>query len=412
MVELWLHFTGPDGATQRVRVDKSKFVIGRHSDCDLAIPDSRLSRIHAQIEQFAGRWELSDAGSSNGTELNGSPVFDSVAIYDGNTFSLGGLQVRVEIADARVEEPISTQVRSESGVAVTPKPKAATAGGGSSIPIGLILAIPVLALILVSFAGGIAYLVFVRGSSTVTIATNDEPIDDDDPPVNAKDDGPDKTPAPATPSNSGNSGMPTPTPANLSETAKIELNGAAFLRKIAQNDPKIFLTTDQAKRVSSKVKALSSSSAVTDNLKAAKQNGAQIKALAAEKSLKPQFLAVAAVTRLGNSRGDVVATAKTVAEVFEKLNVHIGSELADDCLLMVAAYDQGANGETMKMRNMLQNLANEVNESSRTIRTIWFLEKRQKISAAEFDRALTFLAIGTIAQNPGDFGVKVDALDV
>lgn len=410
MVELWLHFTGPDGATQRVRVDKSKFVIGRHSDCDLSISDSRLSRVHARIEHFAGRWELSDAGSSNGTELGGSPVFDPVPIYDGNTFSLGGLQVRVEIAEGIAEAQKPAPVSQSPASRETPTAKPATGGGGSSIPIGLVLAVPVLALILVSVAGGVAYLVFARSSSTVAIA-NDDPIDDDDVPVNSKVPEDDKTPVPTTPSNSGTNG-PTPTPANLSETAKVELNGAAFLRKIAQNDPKIFLTTDQAKRVSVKVKSLSSSSAVADNLKSAKQNGAQIKALAAERSLKPQFLAVAAVTKLGNSRGDVVATAKTMAEVFEKLNVQIGSELADDCLLMVAAYDQGASGETMKMRNMLQNLANEVNESSRTIRTIWFLEKRQKISAAEFDRALTFLAIGTIAQNPADFSVKIDALDV
>jgi hypothetical protein len=266
--------------------------------------------------------------------------------------------------------------------------------------------------VLVSLAGGVAYLVFARGASTVAIANNDDdPIPDDDGPSNTKEPDADTKPA-STPANSGNIGQPTPTPANLSETAKIETNGAAFLRKIAQNDSKIFLTTDQAKRVSSKIKSLSSSAAVADNLKAAKQNGAQIKALAAEKSLKPQFLAVAAITKLGTSRGDVVAAAKSMAEVFEKLNVQIGSELADDCLLMIAAYDQGANGDTMKMRNMLQNLANEVNESSRTIRTIWFLEKRQKISSAEFDRALTFLAIGTIAQNPGDFGVKTDVLDV
>jgi hypothetical protein len=101
-----------------------------------------------------------------------------------------------------------------------------------------------------------------------------------------------------------------------------------------------------------------------------------------------------------------------MAPIFGKLNIQIGSELADDCLLMVAAYEQGAAGDTMKLRNMLQNLANEVSESSRTIRTIWFLEKRQKITGAEFDRALTFLAIGTLAQNPKDFGVNVDVLDV
>ena len=412
MPELWLNFTDPEGVSRRVQVSGSRFVIGRHPDCDLTIADSRLSRSHAQIEQFAGRWEISDTGSSNGTEVNGSPVFEPMPIYDGSTVSLGGLQVRVEIAEPRLE-PVQALPAALPDSA-TPKSSATRKpASGRSVPIGLILAVPVLALILVSLAGGVAYLVFARNSTVGVVVNNDDdgPVADDDPPSNDKD--PEKTPTPTTTvSNSGPSTLPTATPANLSETAKVEINGASFLRKIAQNDPKIFLTTDQAKRVSTKIKQVSGSSAIADNLKSAKQNAAQLKTLASENNLQPQFLAVAAVTKLGTSRGDVVATAKTMAPIFGKLNIQIGSELADDCLLMMAAYEQGAAGDTMKLRNMLQNLANEVSESSRTIRTIWFLEKRQKITAAEFDRALTFLAIGTIAQNPKDFGVNVDVLDV
>jgi hypothetical protein len=276
----------------------------------------------------------------------------------------------------------------------------------------LILAIPVLALVLVSLAGGVAYLVLAR-NPTVAVATNgeDDPVPDDDPPANDKD--PDRTPAPSsTPSTSGTSTVPTPPPANLSETAKVEVNGAAFMRKIAENDPRIFLTTDQAKRLNTKIKQLSGSSAVAENLKSAKQNISQIKEIAAKASLHPMLVAIAAVTKLGTSKGDVVAAANAVSPVLQKLKVHIGTEFADDCLLLIAAYDQGEKGDTMKMRNMLQALANEVSESSRTIRTIWFLEKRQKITAGEFDRALSFLAIGTIAQKPKDFGVNIDALDV
>ncbi|MEO5860156.1 MAG: FHA domain-containing protein [Pyrinomonadaceae bacterium] len=408
MPELWLNFTGPDGASRRVRVDGSKFVIGRQPDCDLAIADPRLSRTHVQIELFAGRWEIVDTGSSNGTEVNGSPVFEPVPIFDGSVVSLGGLQVRIEITEPRIEAVEPTPAAEVS----RPNPVATAPVTSRSVPIGFVLAIPVLALVLVSVAGGVAYLVLAR-TPTVVVATNndDDPGVDDGPPANDKD--PEKTPAPATPtSNPGSSSLPTATPANLSETAKVEVNGASFLRKIAQNDPKIFLTTEQAKRLGSKIKQVSGSAAIADNLKSAKQNGAQLKALASENNLQPQLLAVAAVTKLGSSRGDVLATAKTMAPIFGKLNIQIGSELADDCMLMVAAYEQGAAGDTMKLRNMLQNLANEVSESSRTIRTIWFLEKRQKITAAEFDRALTFLAIGTIAQNPKDFGVNIDVLDV
>lgn len=412
MPELWLNFKDPEGVSRRVRVDGSKFVIGRHSDCDLAIADSRLSRVHAQIEHFAGRWEIADAGSSNGTELNGSPVFDAAPLYDGSSVSLGGLQIRVEIAESRVEPIQPTPTAAPAAPKAKPAAAAAARASGRSVPIGLILAIPVLALVLVSLAGGVVYLVLAR-NPTVAVANNgdDDPIPEDDPPANGKD--PDKTPAPSsTPANSGMSNAPTPTPANLSETAKVEVNGAAFLRKVAENDPKIFLTTDQAKRVSAKIKQLSGSSAVAENLKSAKQNSSKIKDIATKTSLHPMLVAIAAATKLGTSKGDIVAAAETVAPVLQKLKVHIGTEFGDDCLLLIAAYDQGERGDTMKMRNMLQALANEVSESSRTIRTIWFLEKRQKITAGEFDRALSFLAIGTIAQNPKDFGVNIDALEV
>jgi hypothetical protein len=121
-------------------------------------------------------------------------------------------------------------------------------------------------------------------------------------------------------------------------------------------------------------------------------------------------LAVAAIAKLGTSRGDVLQAAVSMADVLDKLNTQIGSELADDSLLMIAAFDQGVAGDFLRMRNMLQDLATKFPESSRAIRSIWFLEKNGKLSSGEFDRALTFLAIGTITQNPKDFGVNAEAL--
>jgi hypothetical protein len=98
--------------------------------------------------------------------------------------------------------------------------------------------------------------------------------------------------------------------------------------------------------------------------------------------------------------------------VLDKLATQIGNELGEDCVLMMAAYDQGAAGDFLKMRNMLQDLATKSSESSRTIRTIWFLNKAGKITPAEFDMAINFLAIGAIAQNPKDFGVKAEPLNL
>lgn len=136
----------------------------------------------------------------------------------------------------------------------------------------------------------------------------------------------------------------------------------------------------------------------------------EIRNLATAKNIKPQLLAGAALAKLGGTRGDVVQTARSMADTLEKLNTQIGSELADDAVLLVAAYDQGESGDFMKLRNMLQDLATKSPESSRAIRSIWFLHKNGKITDAEFDMALRFLAIGTISQNPSDFGVNAEAL--
>ncbi|QYO65793.1 hypothetical protein [Leptolyngbya sp. 7M] len=164
------------------------------------------------------------------------------------------------------------------------------------------------------------------------------------------------------------------------------------------------------KRVDAKVSQLKNSAVLADNINSARKSAKQIAELAAANDIKPQLLAVAAIARLGNSRGDVANTARTMSEVFGKLHPQIGSERSDDALLLIAAYDQGAAGETMKLRNMLQDLAGKREVSSRELRSIWFLEKEGMITKAEFDMALTFLAIGVITQDPKAFGVNAEPL--
>lgn len=49
--------------------------IGRASNNDVAIPDVSISRFHAFLKEAdAGRWQLQDAGSTNGTLVNGNPI--------------------------------------------------------------------------------------------------------------------------------------------------------------------------------------------------------------------------------------------------------------------------------------------------------------------------------------------------
>jgi phosphoserine phosphatase RsbU/P len=59
------------GQSRRATISKNPFTLGRGEDCDAAIPDARVSRIHARIELENGEYFITDAGSRHGTFLNG-----------------------------------------------------------------------------------------------------------------------------------------------------------------------------------------------------------------------------------------------------------------------------------------------------------------------------------------------------
>jgi len=49
--------------------------IGRAANNDVAIPDLSISRFHAFLKESpTGGWQIQDAGSTNGTGVNGGPV--------------------------------------------------------------------------------------------------------------------------------------------------------------------------------------------------------------------------------------------------------------------------------------------------------------------------------------------------
>src|SRR5690606_32526792 len=147
----------------------------------------------------------------------------------------------------------------------------------------------------------------------------------------------------------------------------------------------------------------SMSGAVKANLPSITKNSAELSKLGASSGLNPDFLEAAALAKLGAGRGDAMATARSMSGVLSRLTIPIGNELGDDCLLMIAAYDQGAAGDFMKMRNMLQDVATKSNAPAREIRSIWFLNKSGKITPQEYEFALRFLAAGAIMQAPTEF---------
>jgi len=70
---------------------KGSFTIGRDAACDLVLSDMTVSRTHAGLHRDADSWLLSDAGSTNGTRLNGWRVTEPVPVRAGDRVTFGSM---------------------------------------------------------------------------------------------------------------------------------------------------------------------------------------------------------------------------------------------------------------------------------------------------------------------------------
>lgn len=431
MTELWLKFTDDYGAEQRIRVEADNFTVGRHSDNDLSVANEKLSRRHVKIERFADVFVVSDCASSNGTTLNGAKLTEPVSLKNGDLLNLGGgLIIEVEMisgaADASnyAANAVGNSSEGESSFAAssaaTGAPSVSASSFGDSIPTSFFYIAPAFALVVLILVGGLFFA--FSGKKEVAKRDNDiiysKDTPDDDLPKNKKEKDSDKTPKPS-PSglsdNPANNQISDPigsqTPVVISgDIEKVKQNSSAFMRRIAQNDANPFLTQEQANIVNERIKAIKNSSNLVENIKSVKKDSAQFETLAASKNLKPQFLAAAALTALGSESGNPTEKAKEMLPVLSELKVKLDNKLADDNLLIIAAFDEGKAGRYGSLSGKIEGLAKKLtNVSPRQIRSIWFLKEKAKITDAEFEFALRFLAIGTIMQNPPDFGVKTEA---
>ncbi|MCW5959883.1 MAG: FHA domain-containing protein [Pyrinomonadaceae bacterium] len=415
MAELWLEFEGADGKAEKLLVDKEKFVIGRHSDCDLSIPESIISRQHAAIDRFGEVFVISDRDSSYGTKLNGNELVEPVGLKDGDSIELGGsFVVKVNFMSDEPED----EKAEEKPAAANPS----AVSSGSSIPTSLFYIAPIFGLLILICAGGGIFIAFSGGGTSERAS--------DERSSERPDDGerPERTPRPEqtastteTTAEKANSDstevISTETPAIPVEpvtktSAGIESLSAQFLRKAVKNDPNAFLTSKQIALVAPKIDQLKTSSALAANLKNARSNSAQIASIASNSGLTPLYLSTASIAKLGNQSGNVAETAKSMVEILAKLSRSLGGETADDALLVIAAYEQGVAGKFTQLRVQTEALsAKTQGVTARQVRTIWFLHEQNKLSDAEFDFALRFIAIGTIAQKPSEFGVNAEALN-
>ena len=91
-------------AGRRYKLNEGEYVIGRRSDCQIFVPDMRVSRQHARLWRNGEVWTLEDLGSNNGTYVNGARVEGSIELKHEDEITIASNKIRVEGRDATVDK--------------------------------------------------------------------------------------------------------------------------------------------------------------------------------------------------------------------------------------------------------------------------------------------------------------------
>src|SRR5262249_14833294 len=95
-------------------------VIGRHSQADVRIPLADVSRRHCRFVHLAGKWQVIDLNSTNGTFVNNEKVTQAVLkagdklrigsfTFDVQYLPAGSTPVRPDKAGVHISDSYETQ---------------------------------------------------------------------------------------------------------------------------------------------------------------------------------------------------------------------------------------------------------------------------------------------------------------
>jgi len=93
-------------AGRRYKLADGEYIIGRRSDCQIFVPDMRVSRQHARLWQDGDAWQIEDLGSNNGTFVNGNKVQSATPVRHDDEILIANNRIRVEARDTTPEPQI------------------------------------------------------------------------------------------------------------------------------------------------------------------------------------------------------------------------------------------------------------------------------------------------------------------
>jgi len=110
------------GGVSHLEFAGESLTIGRGEKCKLVLDDAEVSRLQARIRYGQGRFELKDAGSANGTYLNGERVSEA-ELKSGDRIEMGGIAIAIQIVAGALHLTVTRRVAAQAAVEpMAPKP--------------------------------------------------------------------------------------------------------------------------------------------------------------------------------------------------------------------------------------------------------------------------------------------------
>ncbi len=102
-------------APRTVTLAVGEAVVGKHPDCQVVLPDPKVSRRHARFSERDGKVFVQDLGSTNGTHLGGHAVEGETAVDAGAVVEIGPYELKVLPSTAKREAPAEAAQEADSG---------------------------------------------------------------------------------------------------------------------------------------------------------------------------------------------------------------------------------------------------------------------------------------------------------
>ena len=106
------------GEARRVTIENFPFRIGRAESADLRVESVEVSREHAEIVERNGMWLVRDLGSTNGTQVNGKPIKETL-LSDGDILKVAQSELTfIASPGSQFQRMVTQPIQSKKGAAV------------------------------------------------------------------------------------------------------------------------------------------------------------------------------------------------------------------------------------------------------------------------------------------------------